>query len=175
MQLATSFFVALHPHNDKRVLSSAVCIVNFGLVTSVWVQSTISCIHNVDSSLVIFTTYGPFFSLANDNRPYFLWIKEENKKQTALSMRKKFWNDVHFAEHPAMLRKMFFVLSRAWDKEKILSPHEESNLRPSDLRSDALPLSHKDSMMSENYYEVHMTRVFHTTGISNVDSVMFCW
>ena len=30
------------------------------------------------------------------------------------------------------LRKMFFVLSRAWDKEKILSPHEESNLRPSD-------------------------------------------
>ena len=73
-----------------------------------------------------------------------------------------------------MLRKMFFVLSRAWDKEKILSPHEESNLRPSDLLSDALPLSHKDSMMSENYYEVHMTRVLHTTGISNVDSVMFC-
>ena len=27
---------------------------------------------------------------------------------------------------------MFFVLSPAWDKEKILSPHEESNLRPSD-------------------------------------------
>ena len=26
---------------------------------------------------------------------------------------------------------MFLVLSRAWDKEKILSPHEESNLRPS--------------------------------------------
>ena len=27
---------------------------------------------------------------------------------------------------------MFFILPRAWDKEKILSPHEESNLRPSD-------------------------------------------
>ena len=27
---------------------------------------------------------------------------------------------------------MFFVSSRAWDKEKILSPHEEWNLRPSD-------------------------------------------
>ena len=53
----------------------------------------------------------------------------------------------------------FFVLSRAWDKEKILSPHEESNLRPSDLRSDALPLSHRDSSVSEVYYEVHMTRV----------------
>ena len=27
---------------------------------------------------------------------------------------------------------MFFILSQAWDKEKILSPHEESNLKPSD-------------------------------------------
>ena len=27
---------------------------------------------------------------------------------------------------------MFFVLSQMWDKEKILSPHEESNLRHSD-------------------------------------------
>ena len=53
----------------------------------------------------------------------------------------------------------FFVLSRAWDKEKILSPHEESNLRPSDLRSDALPLSHRDSSVSEIYNEVHMKRV----------------
>ena len=26
----------------------------------------------------------------------------------------------------------FFALSRAWDKEKILTLHEESNLRPSD-------------------------------------------
>ena len=30
------------------------------------------------------------------------------------------------------LNKDVSVLSRAWDKEKILSPHEESNLRPSD-------------------------------------------
>ena len=28
-----------------------------------------------------------------------------------------------------MTKDVFFVLSRAWDKEKILSPHEESNLR----------------------------------------------
>ena len=28
--------------------------------------------------------------------------------------------------------RFFFDLSQAWDKEKILSPHEESNLRPSD-------------------------------------------
>ena len=45
----------------------------------------------------------------------------------------------------------FFVLSRAWDKE--------SNLRPSDLRSEALPLSHRDSSVSEVYNEVHMKRV----------------
>ena len=48
--------------------------------------------------------------------------------------------------------------------------------RTSDLRiprSDVLPLSHGDSTLSEVYYEVHMTRVLHTAGINNVDSVMF--
>ena len=45
---------------------------------------------------------------------------------------------------------MFFVLSRAWDKEKFLSPQEESNLKPP----------------SNIYYEVHVTRVLHTAGIS---------
>ena len=40
-------------------------------------------------------------------------------------------------------------------------------------RSDALPLSHRGSTVSEVYYEVHMTSVMHTAGISNVDSVMF--
>ena len=54
---------------------------------------------------------------------------------------------------------MFNRLVTSVDKEKILSPHEESNLRPSDLRPDALPLSHRDSTVSEVYYEVHMTRV----------------
>ena len=71
------------------------------------------------------------------------------------------------------LRKMFFRLVTSVGQRKILSPHEESNLRPSDLRSDALPLSHRDSTVSEVYYEVHMTRVLHTARISNVDSVMF--
>ena len=48
--------------------------------------------------------------------------------------------------------------------------------RTSDLRiprSDALPLSHRDPTLSEVYYEVHMTRVLHTSRISNVDSVKF--
>ena len=40
-------------------------------------------------------------------------------------------------------------------------------------RSDALPLSHRDSTVSEIFYEVHMTHVLHTAKISNVDNVMF--
>ena len=48
--------------------------------------------------------------------------------------------------------------------------------RTSDLpRSDALLLSHRDSTVSEVYYEVIMTRVLHTAKISNVDSVMFVY
>ena len=39
------------------------------------------------------------------------------------------------------------------------------------MRSDALPLSHKDSSVSGVYYEVLMTRVLHTARISNVDSL----
>ena len=61
---------------------------------------------------------------------------------------------------------MFFVLSRAWDIRN----------RASDLRiprSDALPLSHRDFMVTEVYYEVHITRVLHASRISNFDSVMF--
>ena len=34
----------------------------------------------------------------------------------------------------------FFVLSRTWDKEKILSPHEESNFRPADSEKKHLCL-----------------------------------
>ena len=40
-------------------------------------------------------------------------------------------------------------------------------------RSDALPLSHRDTTVSEVNYEVHMTRVLNTARISNVDGVMF--
>ena len=69
---------------------------------------------------------------------------------------------------------MFFVLSQAWNKEKILCPL--MRIQTSDLWipcSDALPLSHRDSTVSKVYYEVHMTDVLHTARISNVDSVTF--
>ena len=42
-------------------------------------------------------------------------------------------------------------------------------------RSDAVPVSHRDSTVSEVYYEVRMTRVLHTARITNVDSVMFVY
>ena len=48
--------------------------------------------------------------------------------------------------------------------------------RTSDLRvprTDDLPLSQRDSTVTEVYYEVHTTRVLHTARVSNVDSVIF--
>ena len=45
--------------------------------------------------------------------------------------------------------------------------------RTSDLRIYALSPSHKDSSVSEVYYEVPITRVLHTARINNVDSVIF--
>ena len=39
-------------------------------------------------------------------------------------------------------------------------------------RSDVLALSHRDSTVSEVYFEFHMTSVLHTAWISNVDSVI---
>ena len=43
-------------------------------------------------------------------------------------------------------------------RKKIPSTHEELNRRSSGFRA----LSHRDSTVSEVYYEVHMTRVLHT-------------
>ena len=68
---------------------------------------------------------------------------------------------------------MFFRLVTSVGQRKILSPHEESNLRPSDLHSNALPLSHKDSSVIRVYYEVLMTHVPNMARINNVDSIMF--
>ena len=39
--------------------------------------------------------------------------------------------------------------------------------------SSALPLSHRDSTLSEVYYKAHMTGILHTVRFSYVDSVMF--
>ena len=71
--------------------------------------------------------------------------------------------------------KMILVLWRAWDKENFWVPMRNRN---SDLRillSDALLLSHRDSMVSEVSYEVHMIRVLHTVRINNVNSQQCLW
>ena len=83
------------------------------------------------------------------------------------------FHDTSYSRLRLNWRKMFFRLVTSVGQRKILSPHEESNLRPSDLRSDALPLSHKDPSVSGVYNEVLMTRGPHTARISKVDSVMF--
>ena len=46
-------------------------------------------------------------------------------------------------------------------------------IEPQNFGFCALPLSHRDSMVSQVYYKVHMTHVLHTAGISNVDSIAF--
>ena len=63
---------------------------------------------------------------------------------------------------------LFSVFSRVWYKEKNLIHHEELNQIP---RSDALPLSHRNSTVSEVYHEVHMTRVLSTARICNVNRI----
>ena len=39
--------------------------------------------------------------------------------------------------------------------------------------SSALPLSHRDSTLSEFYYKAHMTGILHTVRFRYVDSIMF--
>ena len=51
-------------------------------------------------------------------------------------------------------KKMFFVLSRAWEKEK--NSESPRGVEPQTFgfpRSEAIPLSHKDSMVSEAHYK----------------------
>ena len=63
------------------------------------------------------------------------WVKGEGKGIS----ENRLHDDIKICVDPKIPRSLWlekfeenFVLSWAWDKEKILSPHEESNLRPSD-------------------------------------------
>ena len=67
---------------------------------------------------------------------------------------------------------MFFIFS--WDKEKIVSPHEESKLRPSDAAlccstTDPQRLCGERGPVQSSY----MTHILHTARIGNVNGVMF--
>ena len=73
------------------------------------------------------------------------------------------------------LRKMFFRLVTSVEQRN--NSEYPQGIEPQTFgqipRSDALPLSHRDSTVSEVYFEVHMTRVLHTARISSVDSLIF--
>ena len=58
------------------------------------------------------------------------------------------WETVSFELGKEIENEVFIVSSRAWDKEKILSPSEESNLRPSD---SALQCSTAEPQMEESF------------------------
>ena len=58
--------------------------------------------------------------------------------------------------------------NESWD---VLTRNQTSELRI--LHCDMLPLSHRDSRVSEVYYKVHMTHILHTARISNFNSIMF--
>ena len=68
---------------------------------------------------------------------------------------------------------MFFVLSQMWNKEKILSPYEESNLRHSDTTLQCSTAELQRLNGERVYYKVLKIHVLHTARISNVGSVMF--
>ena len=68
--------------------------------------------------------------------------------------------------------KDFRLVTSVGQRKKFVVPMSN---RTSDLRiprSDVLPLSHRDSTVSEVYFEFHMRSVLHTAWISNVDSVI---
>ena len=99
-----------------------------------------------------------WWSLQSDWLSAVRFLKESHC--FCLPMRKRHWSKTTIRER--------CLSSRAWNKEKILNPHQESNSDLRILRSDALPLSHRD------YGEQDlMIRVLHAAKISNVNSVMF--
>ena len=95
---------------------------------------------------------------ANINLGVISWSTTKFSKLTSKELEK----DVFFLScHERGTKKKFWVTMR----------NQTSDLWI--LHSNALPLSHTDSMVNKVYYEVHMTWVLHTARISNVVCVMF--
>ena len=68
-----------------------------------------------------------------------------------------------------MAKDVFFVLSRAWDKEKILSPHEESNLRL--MGTQNFFSVHARDQMKKTSFSVSLPSS--TLDVTNVGDVVF--
>ena len=65
--------------------------------------------------------------------------------------------------------RMFLVFSRVWDKERILSPHKELNLRPSDSLLQSFTNKVKRFYGEQGpLWSLYMTLILHTARISSV-------
>ena len=70
-------------------------------------------------------------------------------------------------------KDVFHLVTSTGQRKKILSPHKELNLRPSDSMLQCSTTEPIETTVSEVYYEVHMTHVLHTARVGNVSSIMF--
>ena len=92
---------------------------------------------------------------ANINLGFISWSSTKFSKLTSKELKK----DVFFC-----------LVTSVGQRKNSESPWR---IEPQIFGFCALPLSHTDSMVSQVYYKVHVTRVLHTAGISNVDSIVF--
>ena len=71
-------------------------------------------------------------------------------------------------------KNIFLVLSWALDKERILSPHKELNLTPSDSILQCPTIEPQRLYGKQGpTWSSYVTRILQTAGISNVLSIMF--
>ena len=63
---------------------------------------------------------------------------------------------------------MFFVLSQAWDKEKILNPHKELHLRPLD-HTPMFSISSQNSKLTKHLsYSIYIKNCYQNTCASSL-------
>ena len=89
------------------------------------------------------------------------------QKGSAMSIASCFVNRIRMiisSELGKDIEKNVFVLSRAWDWKKILSPNEESNLRPSDSTLRWSTSEPQTLYVSKAHYEVIYGNRLHTLG-----------
>ena len=104
-------------------------------------------------------------------RNLFIWIIPSNSFKNSCTENDWRLGTTHLLIN--ILRGRYFLSCSEWGlKKKTLSSYEKSN--PRILRSDALPLSHRDSGEEKPQKSLYMTRVLHTARISNTDGVVFC-
>ena len=142
----------ISPHNINKILSRQVMRIKKNIIQGIiwWIQYLIL----KTNVLRIVEQTGLFY-----------FAKQNNMKR----------NQARYNETKGIIKKDVFHLvtsagHRKSSKFQVPMRNRTSDLRI--LRSNTLPLSHRDSMVSEVCYKVHMTRILHTARISNVDSIM---